>query len=169
MKKLLILMSAVLLFAASPAFALPAPAVLNDTNPNVTEKIKASLQNLQTEFDQKLLPAVTEVVTVVRKIDQEMTAAKAEELSDSQLAQLTAVQKKLDNVLTTQVMIRLKDVNIEEVNKELKLTGENALTKEKLIAQTKFMYLYLGMVYFEQNKKLPEEDIELLASLFFAE
>lgn len=150
------------------AFAYPAPQD-EDATQQLLQQYTAQMQELQKSFDKNLLPPIKATAQLALEVQD----ANQEELTAQQEKQLEEYGKQLDTALTKLVAPALKDVDMGQVNEQAKQIAkaynlpEQEVTLENLTDLMKGMYLMSAISYFEQTKKLTQEEVAVLAEILF--
>lgn len=150
------------------AFAYPAPQDEDPVTP-LLQQYTAQIQALQKEFEQKLLPSVKNLATFALQIQ----TAEQTELSFQQEALLEKHILQLDKALTDMVAPSLKDLDVAAFNEQYKQITQaygaptQEFTLQDISELFKGIYLVSALGYFEQTKKLNNDELAVLAEIFF--
>jgi len=160
--------SVLAVFISVCAFAYPAPSDENHMNPFL-QQYAAQQQELQKEFEQKLLPPIKDILSLASQVQTEGQA----ELSAEQGSLLEKYALQLDKNLTDIVAPALKDLDLKQFNEKYaqmaKIYGlpEQTFTLQDVEDLLKGMYLVSALSYFEQAQKLNTDELALLTEIFF--
>lgn len=158
---------AVLLLSVG-AFAYP---VVEDKDPVAPflQQYQQQMQELQKGFEQKLLPPFKSIATLALQVQQ----SAQEELTAEQNAALEKHSAELDKNLTDLLAPALQTIDLAQFNEQYaqnaKTYGlpEHQFTLQEITDMFKGMYLIGALSYFEQTKKLNQEELTVLAEIFF--
>ena len=150
------------------AFAYPAPQEEEPVT-DLLQRYTAQMQQLQKTFEKELLPPVKATAQLALKVQ----ASNQTELTPEQENLFDQYTKQLDGVLSKLVAHALKEVDMAQLNEQYKQMAKTynfpfqQLTLQDVANLMKGMYLMSAISYFEQSKKLSQDEVVVLAELFF--
>ena len=166
MKKMFV--AFVALLVSTVAFSLPTPPDDNDPMAEALKQYAAQVDELNKKLEQTILPPLKEVLQVAKD------SRSQDFLTPEQEQSLDKSQSQLMEALTSIVTPIVAEVNMDELNAQLKqfsaITGQAA----QEISKEDFTNLMLGMTllqainHFAQNNLITQEDVEILGALFFS-
>ena len=133
------------------------------------QQTEQALQEFQKQIEPKLVPAFKELASLALQAQ----AANTEELTAEQETQLNKCTEDIDNALTELLAPALKDFDLaqfnEQYNQTLKAYGmpEHQFTLQEATDMLKGMYLSMALLSCAQTKSLSEEELAVLAEIFF--
>lgn len=168
MKKMFV--AFVALLVSTVAFSLPTPPDDNDPMAEALKQYAAQVEELNQKFDQMVLPPLKGMLQIAKEFGN----STQENLTPEQEQSLDKSQSQLMEALTSIVTPIVAEVNMDELNAQLKqfsaITGQAA----QEISKEDFTNLMLGMTllqainHFAQNNLITQEDVEILGALFFS-
>ncbi len=150
------------------AFAYPAP---QDDDPVTTllQQYQAQVQEMQKGFEKQLLSPVKAMAALALEIQN----SGQTDLTPEQAALFEKHTTALDKGLNELVAPAMKDFDLAKFNEQYaqmaKTYGLPAqqLTLQEVTDMFKGMYLISALGYFEQAKKLTNDEMEVLVEIFF--
>ncbi len=155
-------------FISLGAFAYPAPQDDDPVTP-LLQQYTAQVQELQKAFDKQLLPPLKSIAGVALEVQ----AANPVVPSFAQTQAIETASNQLSEALTALVNPILKEVDVNAFNEQYKQTAQayglptQEFTLQDITDMFKGMYLISALGYFEQTKKLNEQELTVLAEIFF--
>lgn len=150
------------------SFAYPAPQDDDPVNP-LLQQYMAQAQQLQQEFDQKLLSPLKATAQLAITVQ----TAQQTTLTPEQEAQLNQYATQTDQALTQLVEPALKDFDLAQFNTQYQQIAkayglpEQTFTLQDVKDMLKALCLISALGYFEQSQKLSTGELEVLMAIFF--
>lgn len=157
------------IFISICAFAYPAVQE-DDQTAQLLQQYTQQAEELQKGFEQKLLPACKGIATLALEVQ----AAGQSDLTAEQNTLLENYTNTLEKNLTELLAPVLKDFNLAKFNEQYaQIAQASGLPAQELTLQDvtnmfKGMYLLGALGYFEQSQKLSDDEITVLAEIFFS-
>lgn len=152
------------------AFAYPAPQE-EDPAAQLLEQYTAQMQELQKSFDKDLLAPLKAITGLALQAQEQGQT----ELTPQQEELFTQYTEKLDAALTKLVTPALKDIDMAQFNQQYKQAAQTyglpaqEFTTQQVAELLKALYLMSAVAYFEQNKKLTQDEAAVIAEILFSQ
>lgn len=162
------LFTVVTLVLSLGAFAYPSTPD-DDPTAQLLEQYTAQVQEMQKAFDTQILPTLKSTAQLALQIQQ----AGQTEITEQQEQLFNKYAVQLDSALTKMVAPALKEVDLAQFNEQYKQTAqtyglpEQEFTLPEVTEMLKGMYLVSSLAYFEQTKKLAQDELTVLMEIFF--
>ena len=149
------------------AFAYPAPQEDDPVTP-ILQQYTAQIQELQKEFDKKLLPSFKSISALALQVQ---TSGQTE-VSPAQEALLEKHMLQLDKGLSELVAPALTNLDLAQFNEQYAQMAKTyglpaqTFTLQDVADLFKGMYLVAALGYFEQTNKLTPDELTVLMEIF---